>query len=78
LFNSFNLKEKITAAFDKSADIDPAKITVRVNGRMVTLTGIVSSMAQKVEAENTAWLVPGVTSVESEFVIKKREYSLNA
>jgi len=75
---SFELWKRINMAFHRSPNIDPAKIKVKVSGRMVTLTGSVNSIAQKEEAEDTAWLVPGVTSVDSEFVINKQEYSLNA
>jgi len=73
--NSFDIQKKIITAFQRSSTIDPAKIKVEVLGRMVTLTGMVSSFAQKEEAEDTAWLVPGVTSVDSELVIKDPEYS---
>ncbi len=76
--NSLDLQKKINVAFHTSTNIDSAKIKVKVSGRMVKLTGIVSSNAQKIEIEDTAWLIPGVTSVDSEFIIKDPGYPLIA
>ena len=58
-------KAKITAALVRNAQTDAAKIHVAVNGRDVVLTGTVSSLGERRQAENAAWYAPGVTSVEN-------------
>lgn len=63
------VKNKITAAFLRSATIDSATVKVDVSGNTVTLHGKVRSWAEKKEAENVAWALPGVTSVNNEIEI---------
>ncbi len=67
--NPTEIKQKIHAAFIRSASIDSEKINIEVNGNKITLTGRVRSMAEKKDAENAAWLAPGVVSVENKIKI---------
>jgi osmotically-inducible protein OsmY len=64
-----NLKQEIESAFLRSAEINAHRITVEVEGGQIILSGIVSSWAEREEAERTAWRAPGVTQVENRIVI---------
>jgi osmotically-inducible protein OsmY len=59
------IREKINAAFLRSANIDSSKINVLVEGSKVTLRGQVKSWSEKNEAEHTVWSLPGVTEVNN-------------
>jgi osmotically-inducible protein OsmY len=66
-----NIKDKIEAAFTRSATIDSGKVSVVVDGSKVILHGSVRSMAEHDDAENAAWAAPGVTSVENDLVLEE-------
>lgn len=60
-----NLHEKIKSALDRHAKIDAKAIKVKVEGHKVTLTGVVSSFTEKLDAEKAIWSSPGVTVIEN-------------
>jgi osmotically-inducible protein OsmY len=63
------LQEKIESALVRNAKMDAERIQVEVQGSKVFLKGKVRSWAERSEAERTAWLAPGVTSVDNQIVI---------
>lgn len=64
------IKDKISAAFHRSATIDSASIQVEVNKKSVILRGSVKSRKDKKDAEKAAWSSPGVTSVENRLIVE--------
>ena len=48
----FEIKNRITKAFERSAELEAKKIDVKVDGHTVTLNGTVHSITEKEEAHN--------------------------
>lgn len=57
------LGERITAALARDAAVDPAAVSVRATGGLVTLVGTVDSADQARAAEHVAQRAPGVEAV---------------
>ena len=60
-----DVKNKIEAAFRRSADVDARRISVTAHDGTVELWGNVRNWLEKGEAERAAWAAPGVAKVES-------------
>ncbi|MES1974029.1 MAG: BON domain-containing protein [Pseudomonadota bacterium] len=66
---SSDVRERIMAAFKRSAVLDAAGVTVLADGGKVTLGGRVRAWSEREIAERAAWAAPGVTSVEDNIVV---------
>ncbi len=69
------IKQKITAAFIRSASIDSEKISIQTEGGKVILKGMVRTLGERDDAENAAWSAPGVTSVVNDLVLEAEEFA---
>ena len=63
-------KQSVVEALRRNWSIDADKIHVWASGTTITLSGIVSSIHQKDEAERIAWNTPGVWNVINELVVE--------
>jgi osmotically-inducible protein OsmY len=72
---SVDVKKRILSAFHRSATIDADSIEIEVSGNKIILDGTVRSFAEKRDAENAAWLAPGVTKVENKLQIDPEIYA---
>lgn len=64
-----DVREKLTAAFERNADVEAGRITVEVTDGKVVLGGKVDSWTEREAAERAAWSVPGVTVVEDRITL---------
>lgn len=63
-------KELVEKALRRSWLLEVDNIKVRVDGKTIFLSGIVSSLFQKEEAEKIAWDTPGVWFVDNEILVE--------
>jgi osmotically-inducible protein OsmY len=61
---------KIQDAFERNADIEARRIGVVTHEGKVTLSGSVSSWAERDQAMWAAWSAPGVTSVDNQLSVR--------
>jgi len=66
---SADVRDKIEAAFKRSAEIDARRISVAAEDGKVILSGNVHSWAERREAERAAWAAPGVILVDDRLTI---------
>jgi osmotically-inducible protein OsmY len=66
---STDVRDKIEAAFKRSAEIDARRVNVTALNGKVILSGNVHSWFERQEAERAAWAAPGVTQVEDRLTI---------
>lgn len=59
------IREKIQSAFVRNANIDANQIKVEVVGNKVILSGKVKNWAERKEAEQSVWVLPGVNEIEN-------------
>jgi osmotically-inducible protein OsmY len=64
-----DVKDKIEAAFKRSAEIDARRVRVDVHDGRIVLHGSVRSWAERDEAQKAAWAAPGVTLVENQITV---------
>jgi osmotically-inducible protein OsmY len=69
-----DIVERIEKSLERSAVTDAAKIRVHLDGRVVTLSGDVSSWIEHDEAESAAAAIPGVVSVNNELNVVLGSY----
>jgi len=60
-----DVKERIEAAFKRSALVDAKRITVKAEGGKVILTGTVRTWVEYQDAERAAWAAPGVHEIKN-------------
>jgi osmotically-inducible protein OsmY len=66
---SREVKSEIKAALHRYAELESRNIDVEAADSTITLRGSVRSWAERKEAENAAWMAPGVTLVKNEIVV---------
>lgn len=71
--NMTDVKQKISAALVRHANVDATRIHVDTEGSKVILTGKVRSLAEKKDAEDAAWAAPGVHNVENKIEVSYEE-----
>jgi osmotically-inducible protein OsmY len=64
-----DIQQRIERALVRSAEIDANTITVSIQSNTATLKGTVRSYAEKVAAGRTAWLAPGISTVDNQIKI---------
>lgn len=64
-----DVRERIMAAFKRSATADAAALSVTADGSTVKLSGKVHGRHERQVAERTAWAAPGVFFVEDNIVV---------
>jgi osmotically-inducible protein OsmY len=63
------VRDKIEAAFRRSAEVDARRISVTAADGKVILSGNVRSYAERQQAERAAWAAPGVMYVDDRLAI---------
>ncbi|RFZ89961.1 BON domain-containing protein [Mucilaginibacter conchicola] len=75
LATAVDIESQISAAFQRNASFDAAKISAAVTEGHVTLRGMVRSLSEKEDAGNVAWKAPGVVSVKNELTVEEPEFA---
>ncbi|MGA8854288.1 MAG: BON domain-containing protein [Christiangramia sp.] len=66
----FQIKERISKAFERSAHIDANNITLElIDDHIIRLKGKVHSLAEKEEAQKAAFYAPGIYEVENDLEV---------
>jgi osmotically-inducible protein OsmY len=65
-----DVAQRIHKALLRDAGVNADAITVNVEGSTATLMGVVHSYAEKEDAEEAAWLAPGITEVDNDIRVE--------
>ena len=65
-----DVEQRIEQAFERQADLEAERITVRAEGHKIFLEGTVSTWGKRGIAERAAWSAPGVTHIEDKIVVR--------
>ncbi len=63
------VRERISQAYRRNADLESSGIKISVDGGKVTLSGKVKAWNERRTAENAAWAIPSVTEVIDNLVV---------
>jgi len=66
---STDVRDKIEAAFKRSAEVDARRISVVAEDGKIILSGYVHSWTERQEAERAAWAAPGVKQVDDRLAV---------
>jgi osmotically-inducible protein OsmY len=69
MVKTLDVRDKIEAAFKRSAEVDARRISVATENGRVTLSGNVHSWMERQEAERAAWAAPGVSYVDDRLTV---------
>ena len=64
-----DVRERISQAYRRNAELESSGITISVDGGKVTLSGKVKAWNERRTAENAAWAIPSVTEVIDNLVV---------
>jgi len=78
VINPKEVKGKIAAAFHRNATIDASSVQVEIAGSQVKLQGKVRTWAERQEAENAVWSLPGITAVDNKIEVDPALHLLTA
>ena len=71
--SSLDIKKQIRDSFIRTAGQEADRVKVEVLGDRVILSGTVTSLQEKEEAEHTAWSAAGVNEVENKITVVYQE-----
>jgi osmotically-inducible protein OsmY len=66
-----DVRAKIRAAFERSAELEASRITIEISDGKVRLGGKVNTWVEREEAERAAWSAPGVVAVDDQIMISR-------
>lgn len=64
-----DVRQRITNAYQRNAEVESSGIHISVDGGKVTLTGQVKAWSERRIAEGAAWAVPGVSQVIDQLIV---------
>ena len=64
-----DVRDKIEAAFKRSAEIGARRVNVTAQNGTIILSGNVHLWAERQEAERAAWAAPGVSQVDDRLTV---------
>jgi osmotically-inducible protein OsmY len=66
---TYDVSARIQNAFYRHAGIDASRVSVEVNDRAAILHGTVGTIAEREDAEDSAWMADGVDTVHNEIIV---------